>query len=195
MSVYLDDLDRRLILLLMQDGRQSFRALAKHLGVSAPTAKARYNRLVRLGLIKRVSALIDTSMLNCVSALVYIKASDVNSTISRIRDMKEIDTILLTSGDANIVVRVVLDDVESLEEVRARLSGITDLQIISTQMITRVIKEEQVVPPIVAIRLMCSYCKGEIAGEPIVLGRYNFCCTSCLKLFEGSEHTSEHANE
>ncbi|MCS6767331.1 MAG: AsnC family transcriptional regulator [Candidatus Nitrosocaldus sp.] len=188
MPLHLDDVDRRLLSLLIQDGRISFRRLARSLGVSTPTAKARYDRLVRLGLIKGVSALIDASMLNCVSALLYIKAMDVQGAVSRMREvgMGEIGTILLTSGDANIVLRVTLDDVESLERLRERLSSIPGLQVISSQIITRVIKEEQVIPSrLVLTRLECDYCRGSIAGEPIVLeGRYHFCCTSCLRLFK-----------
>ncbi|MEM3151977.1 MAG: AsnC family transcriptional regulator [Candidatus Nitrosocaldus sp.] len=190
MPVNLDDLDRRLILLLMQDGRQSFRRLARSLGVSTPTAKARYDRLVRLGLIKRVSAIIDTSMLNSVNALLYIKASDVNTAVSRIKDMEEVNSIFLTSGDTNMVIRATLDDIASLEELMAKLSSILGLQIISSQIVTKIIKDEQIVPSSLAnVKLECHYCKGRITGEPIVLeGRYYFCCTSCLKLFSSERH-------
>ncbi len=50
--IMLDDLDRAIIQLLMQDGRQSFRRLANKLNVSVPTVKSRYTRLVNLGVIK-----------------------------------------------------------------------------------------------------------------------------------------------
>ncbi len=182
--MYLDDVDRRLILLLMQDGRQSFRRLARSLGVSTPTVKARYDRLVRLGLIKRISAIIDTSMLNQVSALLYIKASNVEDVVARVKEMEEVNLILLTSGDANLVLRATLDDVTSLERLRARLTGIPSIQLISSQIITQTIKEEQMIQKSVVVRLECDYCKGSIVGESIVKGEYHFCCTSCLRLFE-----------
>ncbi|MEM2922834.1 MAG: AsnC family transcriptional regulator [Candidatus Nitrosocaldus sp.] len=180
----IDDVDRRLILLLMQDGRQSFRRLARSLGVSTPTAKARYDRLVRLGLIKRVSAIIDTSMLNSVNALLYIKANDVQDAIARMKEMEEINSILLTSGDTNVVIKATLDSIESLAGLMAKLSIIPNLQIISSQIVTKVIKDEQIIPRLAGLKLVCHYCKGSITGEPIVLdGIHYFCCTSCLRLF------------
>ncbi|MEM4611705.1 MAG: AsnC family transcriptional regulator [Candidatus Nitrosocaldus sp.] len=180
----IDDVDRRLILLLMQDGRQSFRRLARSLGVSTPTAKARYDRLVRLGLIKRVSAIIDTSMLNSVNALLYIKANDVQDAIARMKEMEEINSILLTSGDTNVVIKATLDSIESLAGLMAKLSIIPNLQIISSQIVTKVIKDEQIIPRLAGLKLVCHYCNGSITGEPIVLdGIHYFCCTSCLRLF------------
>lgn len=190
MSVNLDDVDRRLLLLLMQDGRQSFRRLARSLGVSAPTAKARYDRLVRLGLIKRISAIIDASMLNNVNALLYVKADDVDGAIAMMKEMEEINSILLTSGDTNVVVKATLDSVESLGGFMAKLSSIPKLQIISNQIVTKVIKDAQVIPKLAIVKLECHYCKGRITGEPIVHGIHYFCCTSCLRLFSSERHSN-----
>ncbi|MEM2566612.1 MAG: TRASH domain-containing protein, partial [Candidatus Nitrosocaldus sp.] len=87
-------------------------------------------------------------------------------------------------------IRATLDDIASLEELMAKLSSILGLQIISSQIVTKVIKDEQIVPSSLAnVKLVCHYCKGSITGEPIVLeGRYYFCCTSCLKLFSSERH-------
>lgn len=45
----------------MDDGRKSFRKIAKEVSVSTPTVKARYHRLVNLGLIKSISPILDMS--------------------------------------------------------------------------------------------------------------------------------------
>ncbi len=47
----------------MDDGRKSFRAISRELKISTPTVKARYERLVNIGLIKSVMPEIDTSKL------------------------------------------------------------------------------------------------------------------------------------
>jgi len=46
---------------LMEDGRKSFRAISREIKVSTPTVKARYDRLVNMGLIKSVKPEIDLS--------------------------------------------------------------------------------------------------------------------------------------
>jgi DNA-binding Lrp family transcriptional regulator len=48
----------------MEDGRKSFRAISREIKVSTPTVKARYERLVNIGLIKAVRPEIDMSKID-----------------------------------------------------------------------------------------------------------------------------------
>ncbi|HKX81128.1 MAG TPA: AsnC family transcriptional regulator [Nitrososphaera sp.] len=61
MPVDLDDTDIAILKSLMDDGRKSFRAVAREIKVSAPTVKTRYERLVRMGLVKSVRPEFDLS--------------------------------------------------------------------------------------------------------------------------------------
>lgn len=61
MPVHLDDTDVAILKSLMEDGRKSFRAISREVKVSTPTVKARYERLVNMGLIKSVRPEIDVS--------------------------------------------------------------------------------------------------------------------------------------
>ena len=45
----------------MADGRKSFRTISRELKISTPTIKARYDRLVNIGLIKSVKPILDLS--------------------------------------------------------------------------------------------------------------------------------------
>lgn len=60
----LDDTDVAIIKSLYQDGRKSFRTISKELSISTPTIKARYQRLVNLGLIKSISPILDVKKLD-----------------------------------------------------------------------------------------------------------------------------------
>lgn len=57
----LDDLDIGIVTSLQEDGRKSFRQIARELNISTPTVQARYQRLVNIGLIKSVSPVIDST--------------------------------------------------------------------------------------------------------------------------------------
>jgi Lrp/AsnC family leucine-responsive transcriptional regulator len=61
LPVQLDDTDVAILKSLMEDGRKSFRAISREIRVSTPTVKARYERLVNMGLIKAVKPEIDFS--------------------------------------------------------------------------------------------------------------------------------------
>jgi len=59
----LDDVDIGIVTSLQQDGRKSFRQIARELNISTPTVQARYQRLVNIGLIKSISPVIDSANL------------------------------------------------------------------------------------------------------------------------------------
>ncbi len=59
MPYKLDEVDLALLESLIKDGRKSFRQISREIKVSTPTVKARYQRLVNVGLIKAVSPVLD----------------------------------------------------------------------------------------------------------------------------------------
>ncbi|NDB47176.1 MAG: AsnC family transcriptional regulator, partial [Nitrososphaeria archaeon] len=58
-----DDIDIAIIQSMMKDGRKSFRQISREIKISTPTVQARYERLVNVGLIKSVSPIIDSTIL------------------------------------------------------------------------------------------------------------------------------------
>jgi DNA-binding Lrp family transcriptional regulator len=59
MPVQLDQTDQAIIKVLVKNGRKSFRQIARETGISTPTAKARFDRLVNIGFLKSVSPIFD----------------------------------------------------------------------------------------------------------------------------------------
>jgi len=63
MPYTLDEIDEAILKSLLEDGRKSFRKISRELQVSTPTIKARYERLINIGLIKSIAPIIDTAKL------------------------------------------------------------------------------------------------------------------------------------
>lgn len=61
MPYELDNIDVRIVSSLQQDGRKSFRQIAREIDISTPTIQTRYQRLVNIGLIKSISPVIDST--------------------------------------------------------------------------------------------------------------------------------------
>jgi DNA-binding transcriptional regulator YhcF (GntR family) len=59
MPFQLDDYDVAILKSLMKDGRKSFREISRETGITTPTVKARFQRLVNVGFIKSVSPIFD----------------------------------------------------------------------------------------------------------------------------------------
>ena len=55
----LTDMDVSIIKELLKDGRKSFREISRSTGISTPTVKARFDRLVNVGFIKSISPVFD----------------------------------------------------------------------------------------------------------------------------------------
>ncbi|MGB8102411.1 MAG: winged helix-turn-helix transcriptional regulator [Nitrososphaeraceae archaeon] len=54
-----DSFDVSILKSLFKDGRKSFRQVSRETGISTPTVKARFERLVNIGFIKAVIPIID----------------------------------------------------------------------------------------------------------------------------------------
>lgn len=59
--LHLDENDVAIIKSLLEDGRKSFRQISRDTGITTPTVKARYERLVNVGFIKGVFPIFDFS--------------------------------------------------------------------------------------------------------------------------------------
>ena len=59
MPFSLTDMDVSIIKELLKDGRKSFREIFRSTGISTPTVKAKFDRLVNVGFIKSVSSIFN----------------------------------------------------------------------------------------------------------------------------------------
>lgn len=83
MPVQLDNTDIAILKSLMEDGRKSFRAISREIRVSTPTVKARFERLVNIGLIKAVKPEIDFSIVDKKNN------DDLGNTLQMLRKQKK----------------------------------------------------------------------------------------------------------
>src|SRR5919109_3446507 len=69
MPLQLDDYDVSILKSLLKDGRKSFREVSRETGITTPTVKARFTRLVNLGFIKSVSPVLNFDIIEKESIL------------------------------------------------------------------------------------------------------------------------------
>jgi Lrp/AsnC family transcriptional regulator, regulator for asnA, asnC and gidA len=119
-----DDLDRKIIEALQDNGRESFRRIAARLGVSEGTIRARYARLTSEGILQ-VVAVTNPLGLGFDQALVGVKTSgppgEVADAISR---WPEADYVVVTAGQFDLVVEVVASDRRELLELTNRMRAL-----------------------------------------------------------------------
>ena len=83
MPIKLDETDQAIIRVLKKDGRKSFRQIARETGISTPTVKTRFNRLINIGFLKSVSPVFDLSKIES-----NIKTNKITKSYSHDNDYK-----------------------------------------------------------------------------------------------------------
>jgi DNA-binding Lrp family transcriptional regulator len=69
MPLQLDNYDVLILNSLLKDGRKSFREISRETGITTPTVKARFSRLVNVGFIKSVSPILNFELIEKESTL------------------------------------------------------------------------------------------------------------------------------
>src|SRR5207244_10004972 len=126
-----DELDRRIIEALQENGRDSFRRIAGLLGVSEATVRARYARLTAEGILQ-VVAVTNPLGLGYEQALVGVKTSgSPENAADAIARWPEADYVVATAGQFDLVVELVATDRRHLLELTNRLRELPD--VVSTE--------------------------------------------------------------
>lgn len=196
MEAKLDKIDISIINSLMQDGRKSFRQISKEIGVSTPTVESHYSKLMGTGVIKSIVPILDMAKIQNeeISAFLLLKIRKLSKTtnVARVLDLvPEVKSIYFMTGDSNILVKLNTDTPDRLEEIiRKKIAIIKEIQSLTYHIITRTVKESQLIPlkEGIAIKMQCDFCENDIIKNSKVLkvGPYerHFCCPSCLTLYK-----------
>ena len=115
----MDDIDRRLLALLVADARASYAELARAVGLSAPSVHDRVRRLERAGAITGYSAVVDPHAVGLgVTALVGIlqrEGVEQDDLATSLAAIDEVEDCWFVAGDEAFVVKVRVADIDALE--------------------------------------------------------------------------------
>lgn len=181
----LDEIDIRILNILARDSRTSVSEIARELGLSRPTVRRRIRRLVDSGIIKSFTIEVNENALRGFQILCSFKADDVEDIVRRLRNLKEVTDIYVTTGERNITCVARVADLKTLESLLEEFKGYGvpfELSIVLS------LERRRPLPLIPRFaKLACDYCGKEITGEPLLYtfrGRkYYLCCPTCYREF------------
>jgi len=149
LSKYLDQYDYKIIVRLLSDGRTTFSAISKDLGITDVAVKKRFERLQGKGIIKKISLDLDYSVLGINGlAMMFLKTDPVieDKAILQLREDDFVKTIYKTMGDYNVVFMYLLKDVahlKVLEKLLTKVKGILDYKLL---FVTEKVFEKENIP-------------------------------------------------
>jgi Lrp/AsnC family transcriptional regulator, regulator for asnA, asnC and gidA len=124
-KVVLDDLSKQIIEQLQQDGRRSYAAIGKAVGLSEAAVRQRVQRLVEVGAMQIVAVTDPMTLGFPRQAMVGIRCGgDLERVAGDLADMEEIDYVVITAGSFDLLIEVVCEDDDQLLEILGRIRGI-----------------------------------------------------------------------
>ncbi len=115
----LDELDRRIVALLQQEGRRSYADLATRLGVSEGTARQRTLRLLSSGAVQVVGvvnpARIGFHAMALIGVVVRLADSGIDALAARVAALPEVSYVVMSTGSFDLMIEVICATNEELK--------------------------------------------------------------------------------
>ena len=141
-----DEVDRKILASLVDDGRSTYDEIGRHVSLSAPAVKRRVDRLRQSGVLRGFTALVDPVALGASTEalieLFYAPGIGLDQVRESLRPLPEVVEAWSVTGDADCIVRVRARDPQDLERVIMELQREASVvrtrsQIIMSRLIER----------------------------------------------------------
>src|SRR5687768_2772468 len=123
-GIEIDDFDRKLLGVLVEDATVSYAELGQRVGLSAPAVHERVKRLKRSGAIRRTSALIDPAAIGKpLLAFIHVDTTGwcKSQALLAIERFPEVEEIHSVTGDTCLLLKVRAQSTQALEGLLAHL--------------------------------------------------------------------------
>jgi len=139
----LDETAKRIIELLQADGRMSYSAIAKDVGLSEAAVRHRVQKLIERGVVQIVAVTDALQMGFARQAMIGIKVTgNVQDVAAELGDIEEIDYIVITTGRFDVLAELVAEsDDDLLDIVSQRIGAIAGVVTTETFVYLRLVKQ------------------------------------------------------
>ena len=129
----LDDINKQIIEQLQRDGRMSYAALAKVVGLSEAAVRQRVQRLMDTGVMQIVAVTDPLTLGFARQVMVGLKvAGDMRGVAAALAEIPEVDYVVICAGAYDLLAELVCTDDEHLlvllnDQIRA-IPGVTETE-------------------------------------------------------------------
>jgi Lrp/AsnC family transcriptional regulator for asnA, asnC and gidA len=125
-SVVLDEVSKRIIEQLQEDGRRPYAAIGKAVGLSEAAVRQRVQRLLEAGVMQIVAVTDPLTVGFPRQAMVGIRVEgDVDPVAEQLASMSEVDYVVITAGSFDLLVEIVCEnDDHLLQTVNKRIRSL-----------------------------------------------------------------------
>jgi Lrp/AsnC family transcriptional regulator, regulator for asnA, asnC and gidA len=121
----LDDISKQIIEQLQEDGRRSYAAIGKAVGLSEAAVRQRVQRLQDGGVMQIVAVTDPLTLGFHRQAMIAIKTDgDLEKVADQLAEMDEIDYVVISAGSFDVLAEVVCEDDDHLLEILSRVRAV-----------------------------------------------------------------------
>ena len=138
----LDEVSKAIIEQLQQDGRRSYAAIGKVVGLSEAAVRQRVQRLTESG-VMQVVAVTDPLQLGFArQAMVGIRAKgELEAVAEALADIDEVDYVVVTAGSFDVLLEIVCEHDDHLLDTVARIRSVDGVESTETFMYLKLQKQ------------------------------------------------------
>ncbi|MCW2764670.1 MAG: transcriptional regulator, AsnC family [Nocardioides sp.] len=142
-NAHLDDVSKNIIEQLQQDGRRSYAAIGKVVGLSEAAVRQRVQRLIDGGVMQVVAVTDPLELGFARQAMVGVKVTGrLEPVADALAALEEVDYVVVTAGSYDILAEVVAEsDEHLLELISGRIRTIEGVVATETFMYLRLRKQ------------------------------------------------------
>ncbi len=140
--IVLDDLSKQIIEQLQQDGRRSYAAIGKAVGLSEAAVRQRVQRLIDVGAMQIVAVTDPMTLGFPRQTMVGVRCGgDLERVADHLAGMEEIDYVVITAGSFDILIEIVCENDDQLLEILGRIRAIPSVTMTETFVYLKLCKQ------------------------------------------------------
>jgi len=119
----MDILDLKIVRILTEDARSTYKYIAEQAGVSEATVKNRIDKLQEEGIIKKFTIIMDYHKLGrAIKAFIGLKVqpAKISEIVKVIEKNPDVHVLYRTSGDVDLLIEVIFEQMEDLNSFLER---------------------------------------------------------------------------
>jgi Lrp/AsnC family transcriptional regulator for asnA, asnC and gidA len=141
----LDEIDRRILRLLQEDGNISLSEIADKLNIGVATVHRRIQRMKMEGIIKKKIVVVDPEKIGKnILAFVEIKAlpNYEDEILDTLSSFEEITEIYWVTGDFDLIIKLIVGDIKEFTEVIKKIRKMKGVVDTRSAIVVKTKKEE-----------------------------------------------------
>ena len=143
MKIILDDIDKEILNIIQRNGRVPYSEIAKKTGVAEATIRFRIKRLIKKGVIRAFTAILNPAMIGfSVSGAILLKvnSSKIDDIVKKLVNSSETSYIYRSTGEYDVVAVIYAQDIDHFNEFVQKIKTLNGVKAVRVSVTTELLK-------------------------------------------------------